>query len=196
MVPRTDPLDFDLYPVTCRKLSRGKSDLEVLDALIAGGARAVQLREEGSADRRILRAGGNVSGKNRRRRDDLHHQRPRGYLPRGGSRWRPFGAGRFSRAGSAPPAGPQTLIGVSTHSVEQALKAIEEGADYINVGPIFATQTKEHTGPPVGLRAFPADPQAGDNPHYRHGGDQPGQFRPGAGRRSGSHCGRFSRRRR
>lgn len=43
------------------------------------------------------------------------------------------------------------IIGVSTHSPEQALKACQEGADYIGVGPIFHTDTKEDVCAPVGL---------------------------------------------
>jgi thiamine-phosphate pyrophosphorylase len=47
--------------------------------------------------------------------------------------------------------GPSMIIGVSTHSPEQAQRAIEGGADYIGVGPIFATQTKTDVCAPVGL---------------------------------------------
>lgn len=39
------------------------------------------------------------------------------------------------------------LIGLSTHSLEQAQKAQKEGADYIGFGPIFATGTKPHLKP-------------------------------------------------
>lgn len=46
--------------------------------------------------------------------------------------------------------GENTIIGVSTHAPEQALKAVEDGADYIGVGPVFATPTKEGRIP-VGL---------------------------------------------
>ena len=46
---------------------------------------------------------------------------------------------------------PQMMIGCSTHSPEQAEKAIEDGADYIGVGPIFTTQTKEDVCDAVGL---------------------------------------------
>lgn len=42
------------------------------------------------------------------------------------------------------------LIGKSTHSLEQALAAQEEGADYIGVGPVFSTPTKPDYAP-VGL---------------------------------------------
>lgn len=41
-----------------------------------------------------------------------------------------------------PLMGPDRLIGVSTHSLEQALAAQEGGADYLGVGPVFATPTK------------------------------------------------------
>ncbi|QDT57433.1 Thiamine-phosphate synthase [Caulifigura coniformis] len=39
--------------------------------------------------------------------------------------------------------GSKALIGVSTHSIEQARRAIGEGADYLGVGPVFASTTKE-----------------------------------------------------
>lgn len=38
--------------------------------------------------------------------------------------------------------GKDTIIGLSTHAPEQALKAVESGADYIGVGPVFTTPTK------------------------------------------------------
>ena len=42
------------------------------------------------------------------------------------------------------------MVGKSTHSVDQAIRAFYEGADYIGFGPIFATPTKPDY-PPVGL---------------------------------------------
>lgn len=39
--------------------------------------------------------------------------------------------------------GPDRLIGVSTHSIEQARAAIRDGADYIGCGPVFPGRTKE-----------------------------------------------------
>ena len=38
--------------------------------------------------------------------------------------------------------GPQRLVGVSTHTLEQARQAVLDGADYLGVGPCFATSTK------------------------------------------------------
>jgi thiamine-phosphate pyrophosphorylase len=42
-------------------------------------------------------------------------------------------------------------VGVSCHSLEQALAAQAAGADYILLGPIFATPSKLPYGPPLGL---------------------------------------------
>jgi thiamine-phosphate pyrophosphorylase len=39
--------------------------------------------------------------------------------------------------------GPDRLIGVSTHSIEQARQAVLDGADYLGVGPVFPSQTKQ-----------------------------------------------------
>jgi thiamine-phosphate pyrophosphorylase len=38
--------------------------------------------------------------------------------------------------------GPQMLVGVSTHTIEQARQAVLEGANYIGVGPTFPSATK------------------------------------------------------
>lgn len=47
--------------------------------------------------------------------------------------------------------GPGKIIGLSTHSPAQARAAVEAGADYIGVGPIYATKTKKDVCEPVGL---------------------------------------------
>ena len=47
--------------------------------------------------------------------------------------------------------GPDAIIGYSTHTLEQALEAVSMAVDYIAVGPIFSTATKENPDPVVGL---------------------------------------------
>lgn len=46
--------------------------------------------------------------------------------------------------------GANAIVGISTHAPEQALKAFEDGADYIGVGPVFETPTKQGRVP-VGI---------------------------------------------
>src|SRR5581483_6159439 len=39
--------------------------------------------------------------------------------------------------------GSKRLVGVSTHTIEQARQAVLDGADYLGVGPVFPSQTKK-----------------------------------------------------
>jgi thiamine-phosphate pyrophosphorylase len=50
--------------------------------------------------------------------------------------------------------GPDALIGVSTHSLDDARAAQQGGADFIVFGPIFDTPSKRGFGPPLGLDAL------------------------------------------
>jgi thiamine-phosphate pyrophosphorylase len=43
------------------------------------------------------------------------------------------------------------IIGVSTHSVDEAVRAEREGADFITLGPVYETPSKMKYGPPVGI---------------------------------------------
>lgn len=65
--------------------------------------------------------------------------------------------------------GPEPLIGVSTHSVEQAVAAQAQGADYLGVGPVFATPTKPDYRP-VGLELVAAVKQRVTVPFVAIGG--------------------------
>jgi len=50
--------------------------------------------------------------------------------------------------------GPETLIGVSVSTPSEAAKAAEAGADYLGVGHIFPTSSKEKPMPPIGTGAI------------------------------------------
>ena len=47
--------------------------------------------------------------------------------------------------------GPKAIIGFSTHSIEQAHRAARLPVDYIAIGPVFSTLTKDNADPVVGL---------------------------------------------
>jgi len=66
--------------------------------------------------------------------------------------------------------GDSCWVGVSTHNVEQFREAIATSADYIAVGPIFPTTTKEHPDPVVGLELLRAARQLTDKPIVAIGG--------------------------
>jgi len=48
--------------------------------------------------------------------------------------------------GVARKIAPELIIGASSHNLKEALKAERDGADYVNIGPIFRTKTKADTG--------------------------------------------------
>ena len=46
---------------------------------------------------------------------------------------------------------PEKILGLSTHSMAQALQAVEQRPDYIGIGPVFPTPTKKNHDPALGI---------------------------------------------
>jgi len=133
--------DTDLYVVVTESFCAGRSSLETLDACLAAGVRLVQLREKDLCDRdlyllarawreRTEKAGAlfilddRVDMALAVDADGVHLGQ--GDLPLDVAR-------RIA---------PGLLLGASSHSLPEALAAQDTSADYVNIGPIFATQTK------------------------------------------------------
>jgi thiamine-phosphate pyrophosphorylase len=67
--------------------------------------------------------------------------------------------------------GEKAIIGFSTHSISQAIEAIKMPLDYVAIGPIFSTATKENPDPIVGIEGVKKVRQAiGDFPLVAIGG--------------------------
>jgi len=132
----------DIYPVTCEHLSQGRSNLEVLHAVIQGGAKIIQLREKeyhkkdlydlAMKFRDVTAKAGVLLIINDHLDIALAVDADGVHLGR-----------EDLPVGVARQLAPDLLIGASTHSLEEAIEAQENGADYINIGPIFPTKTKE-----------------------------------------------------
>jgi len=142
----------DVYPVTCERLSAGRTNREVLEEVLRGGAKIVQLREKELSTRAFYRmalefrertaAAGVLLLINDRLDIALAVEADGVHL---GLEDLPLAVARRLA--------PEMLLGASTHSLEEALEAQENGADYINVGPIFPTGTKEGIEKFLGPRA-------------------------------------------
>jgi len=144
-----------IYPITDARLT-ALSHAEQVEKLIRGGAQFIQLREKHAAPKAFfedaaraveigrkanikiiindrvdialaLKADGVHLGQ-----DDLPPEKAREIL------------------------GKNAIIGFSTHSVAQAFEAIKLPVDYIAIGPVFATQTKENPDEVVGLEGVEA----------------------------------------
>ncbi len=135
----------DIYPVTCEKLSNGRSDLEVLEGIIAGGTRIVQLREKDHCERDYFQLAVKFREITARAGVLLFLNDKVDVAIVVGADGVHLGQGDFP-VPAARRIAPDLLIGASSHDLEEALRAQEEGADYVNIGPIFPTATKEGAG--------------------------------------------------
>ena len=73
-------------------------------------------------------------------------------------------------------AGNKLLIGVSTHTVEEAKVAEAGGADFINFGPVFFTPSKAEFGEAVGLVSFKKAAASVNLPVFALGGVKSGNI--------------------
>lgn len=142
--------DFRLYCFSPGKFLRDRDPVDLVSAQIRGGADVIQLREKDLTKRRRLELALRLREVTRRAgvlyivndhvdlamivdADGVHlgqEDLPIEYVR---------------------PLMKEKIIGVSTHSLMQAEEAIEAGADYIGVGPIFETATKENREDLVGV---------------------------------------------
>lgn len=144
---------IDLYPVTDQGLSLGRTDLEVLEGLIAGGARIVQLREKHISKKDFYRLAQAFRQRTAKAGMLLIINDHLDIALACGADGVHLGQDDLPLAVAKEQA-PELIIGVSTHNLEEALEAQEQGADYVNIGPIFATQTKELSMKPLGPEAI------------------------------------------
>lgn len=143
----------DLYPVTDQELSLGRTDLEILDGLIAGGAKIVQLREKHLSKKEFYSLAVKFREKTASAGMLLIINDHLDIAMACGADGVHLGQDDLPLE-AARKIAPELIIGVSTHNLEEALLAQRQGADYINIGPIFATQTKEVSMEPLGPAAI------------------------------------------
>lgn len=148
-------LQVDIYPVTCERLSGGRSNLEILAAVIAGGARIIQLREKEYSKKDfylMARQFREVTAQAEVLLIINDHMDIALAVDADGIH---LGQGDLPLV-AARKLAPEMLIGISTHSLSEALEAERDGADYINIGPIFPTKTKEGIDRCLGPEAIAA----------------------------------------
>lgn len=152
MTAPLSPALWRLHVLTDRKTSRGRSHLQVAEAAIAGGADVLQLRDKEASSgllyrealelRKLTRDAGIPFIVNDRLdialavdADGVH-----------------VGQSDLPASVVRRILGPGKILGVSVATVEEAVRAERDGADYLGVGPVFeARGTKPDTGEPMGL---------------------------------------------
>ena len=142
-----------LYLVTSQALSRGRTTLEIVDAALAGGVRLIQLREKDMPLPDFFRLAGQIRARTAQAGALLIINDRLDVALAVGADGVHLGQADFPIA-PARRLAPDLIIGASTHSPAEAQAAEQAGASYINIGPLFPTQTKTWAGEFLGLEGL------------------------------------------
>lgn len=131
-----------LYVLVTSRLCRG-DPAATAEAAIAGGADCIQLREKDAPDREVLRLARRLREVTRQAGVLLIVNDRPDIAALAGADGVHLGQDDLPLADARRLLRPGAIVGRSTHELAQARAAIEEGADYIGVGPMFASATKD-----------------------------------------------------
>lgn len=141
--------DFKLYAITGEEFHPNRSLKEVMEEAILGGVDIIQLRDKFSTKREVLQKARMLRELTKKYdvtfivndhidvalsvdADGIH-----------------IGQDDLPLVEARKIVGPNKIIGVSTHKIEEAREAERNGADYIGVGPVFPTKSKVDVVDPV-----------------------------------------------
>ena len=145
-------VDFRVYLVTDRRQLIKSSELLItIEAALQGGLKAVQLRENDMGTRDLLNMAYRMRESTRKydarlfindrvdialaiKADGVH-----------------LGQKSMPAYAVRKIAQDRLMIGVSTHSIDEAIEAEKDGADFITLGPIYHTPSKLKYGDPIGI---------------------------------------------
>jgi thiamine-phosphate pyrophosphorylase len=145
-------IQLALHVLTDREWSRGRDTLTVATATLDGGATVIQLRDKKASTRTLVEEGLALRALTRERgallivndRIDVALAVEADGAHVGQDDDMPIALARKLL-------GPDRILGVSAGNLEDATTAVAGGADYLGVGPIYATNTKSDAGQPIGL---------------------------------------------
>lgn len=147
-------LSSRLLLVTDRHQTKGRPLIPLLQRVLSVAAPAIQLRERDLSARDLVALAREVQAMtNSHRSQLLINDRIDVALAL-------EGVGVHLRSNSLPVSvarqllGADRLLGVSVHSIEEAVQAESQGADYVILGPIYETPSKQAFGPPLGIRTL------------------------------------------
>jgi len=144
-------LDTDIYGITASEYSLGRSNPEVVQMMLDAGIKVIQYREKEKKMAEKYRecvAIRDLTAKYGAKlivNDDVHLALA---VAADGVH---LGQDDLPVAKARELVGEGMIVGLSTHSPEQAREAVRQPVDYIGVGPIYRTFTKKDVCDPVGL---------------------------------------------
>ncbi len=145
--------DAGIYLVTSESLSNGRSTPYIVEAALKAGIKLVQLREKDFSARKLILAAEKLRDMTRQfdalliindrvdvalavEADGVH-----------------LGQDDFP-VEKARALAPDLIIGASTHNYREAREAEKKGASYVNIGPIYPTNTKSWAGDYLGTKGL------------------------------------------
>ena len=143
---KCDPKDLLLYAVTDRHWLNGRTLVDVVKESLDGGVTMIQLREKSLDAGKFLEEAKELQALCRERHvpfivnDNVDIAKA---MDADGVH---VGQDDMETMDVRAKLGPDKLIGVSAHTVEEALLAEKQGADYLGVGAVFPTSSKSDVG--------------------------------------------------
>ena len=138
------PGSFPLYFVTDGGLTAGRPILSVVEAALRGGAKLIQFRDKSLDEAAFEAAARAVLAACRMHGATLIVNDRVEVAARIGADGVHLGQDDMSPVEARRILGPGAIIGLSTHDEAEVLAANDLPVSNINIGPMFATHTKEH----------------------------------------------------
>lgn len=159
-----------LYLITDRNICPGNDLIDAVFASLSGGVRLVQLREKDLSTKDLF--GYAVAMRELTRRFDarLIINGRLDIALSAGADGAHLGTSGIPARDARALLGKDSLVGVSTHTIEEAIAAEKAGADYVTFGPVFHTLSKAAYGRPAGLNGLENAVKAVNIPVYALGG--------------------------
>jgi thiamine-phosphate pyrophosphorylase len=165
--------DFTLYLVTDRTQTRDRDLLSVLEQALAGGVKAIQLREKDLGGRELFLLAEKLKRLCDTRGASLYINDRIDIALGVAATGVQLGVSSLPVATARDLLGEKTSIGVSTHSLKEAEEAQRAGADFILFGPVYFTPSKAAYGEPQGVGRLKEVVEKVSLPVYAIGGIKP-----------------------
>ena len=159
--PHSNPHQYALYVVTDIKVSGGLSHERQAELCFAGGCDALQLREKDADNDGLIATAKKIVALKQRFERENQKYHPLFFVNdnidaavKSGADGVHLGQDDMplSEARRLMPKSTGFLIGISVGNVDEALRAVSDGADYVALSPVFDTTSKDDAGSGKGLK--------------------------------------------
>ena len=140
-------IDYSLYLCTDRRLMTSPTIEASVESALRGGTTVIQLREKDCSSREFYELGLRVKKITERYNAPLIINDRVDIALAVGAAGVHVGQGDLPCKVVREIVGPDMIVGVSAATLEEAVRAEQDGADYLGVGAMYATATKTDTRP-------------------------------------------------